>query len=67
MCDCYRIGGPFIAEDPDCPTHGTEARAAQRERDASLTFIKKQLESATDVTDLRDVIANLLTLIENDR
>lgn len=23
MCECYQIGGPFIAEDPDCPIHGT--------------------------------------------
>ena len=23
-CDCYKIGGPFIAEDPDCPLHGCE-------------------------------------------
>jgi hypothetical protein len=21
-CECYQIGGPFIAEDPDCPIHG---------------------------------------------
>ena len=25
-CECYMIGGPFIAEDPDCPIHGN-ARA----------------------------------------
>jgi len=25
MCECYKIGGPFIAEDPECPVHGTEA------------------------------------------
>jgi hypothetical protein len=29
-CECYQIGGRFIAEDPDCPAHGTEA---QRERE----------------------------------
>lgn len=22
MCKCFQIGGPFIAEDPDCPVHG---------------------------------------------
>ena len=21
-CECFQIGGPFIAEDPDCPAHG---------------------------------------------
>ena len=24
MCECYQIGGQFIAEDPDCPIHGAE-------------------------------------------
>ena len=22
MCECYQIGGKFIAEDPDCSEHG---------------------------------------------
>ena len=22
MCECYQVGGPFIAEDPDCSIHG---------------------------------------------
>ena len=22
MCECYQIGGPWIAEDPSCPLHG---------------------------------------------
>lgn len=22
MCECYKIGGKFIAEDPDCEVHG---------------------------------------------
>jgi hypothetical protein len=22
QCQCYQVGGPFIAEDPDCPIHG---------------------------------------------
>jgi len=23
MCECYQIGGSFIAEDPDCAVHGS--------------------------------------------
>jgi len=23
MCECYQVGGPWIAEDPDCPIHGS--------------------------------------------
>lgn len=24
-CECYQVGGRFIAEDPDCPEHGSAA------------------------------------------
>jgi len=27
---CFIIGGPFIAEDPACPTHGTLQRVKSR-------------------------------------
>lgn len=33
-CDCYKVGGPFIAEDPDCPAHGTQAQAEREQREA---------------------------------
>ena len=33
-CECYKIGGPFIAEDPNCPTHGREAQEREAEREA---------------------------------
>lgn len=35
-CECYRIGGRFIAEDPDCPAHGTQARAEREEAESFL-------------------------------
>lgn len=25
MCECYQVGGPFVAEDPDCPIHGRQS------------------------------------------
>jgi hypothetical protein len=34
MCECYQIGGRFIAEDPDCPEHGTEAQRDSTELEA---------------------------------
>jgi len=57
MCDCYKIGGPWIAEDPDCPEHGILARREREEEqkqiesylsiihslDDELTFYKKRL------------------------
>lgn len=48
-CQCYQIGGPFIAEDPDCPAHGREAqREAQREasrREEVITELDAALDS----------------------
>jgi len=49
-CQCYQIGGPFIAEDPDCPAHGTEAQAArarqeaeESDRDARITALEQRV------------------------
>lgn len=48
MCECYQIGGPWIAEDPDCPTHGDEARsratkAASLEDEVEVAYLKDEL------------------------
>ena len=44
MCECYQIGGRFIAEDPDCPVHGTAAQEDQREREADRADILRQFD-----------------------
>lgn len=31
MCECYQVGGRFIAEDPECPIHGCAMSQIQRE------------------------------------
>lgn len=31
MCECYKIGGRFIAEDPECPIHGHAMDQIHRE------------------------------------
>lgn len=41
---CYEIGGPWIQEDPNCPVHGTEARAAERQREAELAEKDARIE-----------------------
>jgi hypothetical protein len=28
--ECYRIGGPWISADPDCPVHGAETQAREK-------------------------------------
>ena len=40
-CQCHQIGGPFIAEDPDCPVHGREGR----EREERYEAIERESET----------------------
>lgn len=30
MCECYTVGGRFIAEDPECPQHGWAAQRQEK-------------------------------------
>jgi chromosome segregation ATPase len=32
MCECYKIGGPFIDVDPDCPIHNKNHRDYQEDQ-----------------------------------
>lgn len=46
MCQCYKIGGPFIAEDPDCYEHGTAAREREqeeREREQEVDMLRAEI------------------------
>ena len=44
MCECYTIGGPWIAEDPDCPAHGAGGLQEQLdERDMLIMHLEQQI------------------------
>lgn len=43
MCECYKIGGPWIAEDPDCPVHGQEAVAERDKIETRLSALEAEL------------------------
>ena len=60
MCECFQIGGRFIAEDPDCPAHGAAAQRIEKERDEFYDDIQRDLEIAKTTDDLRNIIARLL-------
>ena len=45
MCECYQIGGPFIAEDPDCPLHGTDAQRQREEYDNAMADMRRELDA----------------------
>lgn len=44
-CQCYQIGGPFIAEDPDCPIHGRDGREREDRFEAIEEDSRKLRES----------------------
>jgi hypothetical protein len=44
-CQCHQIGGPFIAEDPDCPAHGLEAQREARRREEVIDELDAALDS----------------------
>jgi hypothetical protein len=59
-CQCYEIGGPFIAEDPDCPAHGTEAQAARAEQETEMEALRAEiLELRGTVSTLRSEVSRL--------
>jgi hypothetical protein len=52
MCECYRIDGPFIGADPDCPLHGRSPVKAEpvltEEQVAALSRALQVLCTSTD-------------------
>lgn len=44
-CQCHQIGGPFIAEDPDCPAHGREAQEEAQRREEVIRELDAALDS----------------------
>jgi hypothetical protein len=65
MCECYKIGGRFIAEDPECPVHGyvaqQEAEIGERERQNSEELIA---EMGKQIRSLQEEVASLRRLVE---
>lgn len=64
-CDCYRIGGPFITFDPECPAHGLEAQAKEREREKEeAARDKKEAEDSATIDAMRERLSQDAQRIE---
>ena len=37
--ECYKIGGPWISENPDCPEHGTYSKGTHGDRQEEIRDI----------------------------
>lgn len=57
-CQCHQVGGPFIAEDPDCPRHGTQAQA----REDQIESLRERAQTETDIIVLRRIVSEIADL-----
>jgi len=70
MCECYQIGGPWIAEDPDCPEHGHAAVRRRNENNdcARLTIdylLRRRDEApAEERNQIDELVARLQSIME---
>ena len=65
MCDCYKIGGPWIAEDPDCPVHGREAQWQREQDEAAHQSLEDRVAALEEiVTRQTDIIRQLAEWIQ---
>jgi len=60
MCECYQIGGPFIAEDPNCYEHGIEAQR----RSSMIEELLDGVERETNVDRLRELARKIASLAQ---
>ena len=68
-CECNKVGGPWIAEDPNCPQHGTnaqtEAKWAAQERADNLSIrdqLKERVNDATTFDELKAIMLDMLDI-----
>ena len=56
MCECYKIDGPFIDVDPDCPIHNKNHRDYQEDQSDVIEQLQARIAELTaEVERLRDV------------
>ena len=57
--ECYQVGGPWIAENPACPIHGSEAQR----RDRDLDLLSERVEAADSVEELRALMLEMIEMM----
>lgn len=64
-CDCFRIGGPWIGANPQCPRHGDAAVAEQTAREARISQLRARVNSAKNTRQLKALLLEILDAMEN--
>lgn len=69
MCECYKVGGPFIAEDPDCPIHGREAQEREKwaavEREEEMSRYEEIMSALYNLQQTIDRMAARIVELES--
>ena len=60
---CHEVGGPWIAENPDCPIHGRDAQAEESIQDRVKSHLHERIANAQTVEDLQACLHDILDLI----
>ncbi len=55
MCECYKIGGPWIAEDPDCPVHGRDAQWEREQRETERQSLEDRITALEEIVELQNL------------
>lgn len=64
---CHEIGGPWIAENPDCPEHGYRADGELKQARRTAEYWKAEHLAGNELIDeLVDALKDLLTMPESD-
>lgn len=57
QAQCFTVGGPWVAEDPNCPEHGVEAQAAEeRRREEEKAFLTLRFPNTPEVREALRVL-----------
>lgn len=61
---CHEIGGPYIAENPDCPEHGAAGQARREEEEAERSTVAQLLQQVEDLQDKVKALDARLSAVE---
>ena len=60
---CHEVGGPYIAENPDCPVHGYQAQAEADRREELRDRLRQAVAEAQTMDEVKAVINDVLDLL----
>ena len=61
ICTCLRNLSPWIAEDPDCPMHGTEAQRTRANTEDHIAQLQERISQLEESVSLQEEIICSLT------